>query len=259
MEADGNQITTWLFEPDGFAPLAKLSEREQLSILTDHLGTPVEAYDAEGASRFSRSLGIYGQTVTAENEERVPFRYPGQYYDSEVGLCYNRFRYYDPGEGCYISRDPIGLAGGNPTLYGYVGDVNSSIDILGLKSKPCHTFKSRLKRTEKWVDSLSGKSPAEVDGTLRSQGFTRSIHRQGNRPNATPHVRYTRSAKQGKNQTVLDYHPGTNALHETPYWKVYAGRPGSEILQGRIAPEGFKKYDQIKREPLFINKVLVNG
>ena len=43
-----------------------------------------------------------------------------------------RARYYDPGEGLYISVDSIGLAGGNPTLYGYVGDVNGWVDIFGL-------------------------------------------------------------------------------------------------------------------------------
>ena len=40
---------------------------------------------------------------------------------------------YDASMGNYISQDPIGLAGGNPTLYGYVKDVNSRVDIFGLK------------------------------------------------------------------------------------------------------------------------------
>jgi filamentous hemagglutinin len=61
-----------------------------------------------------------------------PFRYQGQYEDEETGLYYNRFRYYDPDTGNYISQDPIGLAGGNPTIYGYVSDTNNWIDILGL-------------------------------------------------------------------------------------------------------------------------------
>ncbi|WP_286425300.1 RHS repeat-associated core domain-containing protein [Myroides marinus] len=39
-----------------------------------------------------------------------------------MGLAYNRFRYYDPKMGIYISQDPIGLLGGM-VLYGYVGDV----------------------------------------------------------------------------------------------------------------------------------------
>ncbi len=34
----------------------------------------------------------------------------------------------------YISQDPIGLAGNNPTLYGYVKDTLSLLDIYGLDS-----------------------------------------------------------------------------------------------------------------------------
>lgn len=36
--------------------------------------------------------------------------------------------------GCYLSQDPIGLAGNNPTIYGYVHDPNSWVDVLGLLS-----------------------------------------------------------------------------------------------------------------------------
>ena len=67
-------------------------------------------------------------------------RFPGQYEDLETGLYYNRFRYYDSGEGCYLSRDPIGLAGGNPTLYGYVGDVNLITDIFRLAPGKAYTL-----------------------------------------------------------------------------------------------------------------------
>lgn len=56
----------------------------------------------------------------------------GQYEDRETGLYYNRFRYYDPDTGNYLSQDPIGLAGNNPTLYSYVSDTNSKFDFWGL-------------------------------------------------------------------------------------------------------------------------------
>lgn len=42
---------------------------------------------------------------------RRSIRFPGQYYDDETGLHYNRFRYYDPGVGRYISADAIGQLG----------------------------------------------------------------------------------------------------------------------------------------------------
>ena len=47
------------------------------------------------------------------------------------GLYYNRFRYYDPGSGEYVSQDPIGLQGGQ-CLYAYVRDTFISHDPLGL-------------------------------------------------------------------------------------------------------------------------------
>ncbi|MDG6896214.1 RHS repeat domain-containing protein [Volucribacter amazonae] len=53
--------------------------------------------------------------------------FAGQYYDSESGLAYNRFRYYDPETACYLCPDPIGLLGGE-TPYGYVINLNGGID-----------------------------------------------------------------------------------------------------------------------------------
>ena len=76
---------------------------------------------------------------TTHPEISQPFRFPGQYHDEETGLYYNRYRYYMPNEGMYTQRDPIGLAGGNPTFYGYVRDTNIQIDPLGLfdLNAPC--------------------------------------------------------------------------------------------------------------------------
>ncbi|UTC66584.1 RHS repeat-associated core domain-containing protein [Treponema sp. OMZ 791] len=68
---------------------------------------------------------IYGRVRKEKGEKGFcNFRYQGQYFDNETDLCYNRYRYYDPSTGSYISQDPIGLAGGNPTIYGYVFDSN---------------------------------------------------------------------------------------------------------------------------------------
>ena len=63
---------------------------------------------------------------------RCPFKYQGQYYDNEVELCYNRFRYYHPETGRYISEDPIGFDSGIYNFYKYVSDSNSIVDIFGL-------------------------------------------------------------------------------------------------------------------------------
>jgi RHS repeat-associated protein len=91
-------------------------------------------YDAKGEKTWEAQLDIYGRvrTFVGRSLSDCPFRYQGQYEDAETGLYYNRFRYYDPSIGAYLSQDPIGLAGGNSTLYGYVKDVNGWIDPFGL-------------------------------------------------------------------------------------------------------------------------------
>ncbi|MFJ7888349.1 HNH/endonuclease VII fold putative polymorphic toxin [Lysinibacillus xylanilyticus] len=115
-------------------------------MISDHLGTPVEAYDDHGEKVWSIELDIYGR-VKEFNDKKIgdyiceeefsidfiPFRFQGQYADEEIGLYYNRFRYYDPSIGKYTQQDPIGLEGRNPTLYGYVADPNSWIDPFGLR------------------------------------------------------------------------------------------------------------------------------
>jgi RHS repeat-associated protein len=91
-------------------------------------------YDEKGEKTWEMELDIYGKvhTFAGRSLSDCPFRWQGQYEDSETGLYYNRHRYYDPDSGNYLSQDPIGLAGNNPTLYAYVHDPNSWVDIYGL-------------------------------------------------------------------------------------------------------------------------------
>jgi RHS repeat-associated protein len=58
--------------------------------------------------------------VTPETGFRNSYTYTGREWDKETGLYYYRARYYDPMEGRFISKDPIGFAGGDVNLYGYV-------------------------------------------------------------------------------------------------------------------------------------------
>ena len=61
-----------------------------------------------------------------------------QYEDEETGLYYNRFRYYSPDSGTYVSQDPIGLEGGD-RFYSYVHDINAWVDVFGLAIIPTVT------------------------------------------------------------------------------------------------------------------------
>ena len=127
------ELTTWIFDEGTFVPSAKLVGERRYSIISDYLGTPVEAYNEEGQRVWARELDIYGRVRIEQGEVGlVPFLYQGQYLDTETGLAYNRFRYYSPETGAYISQDPIRLEAGLTNLYAYVHDVNAWIDPWGL-------------------------------------------------------------------------------------------------------------------------------
>ena len=129
--------TTWIFEAGSFVPCGKITNGKRYSIITDHLGTPIEAYNQEGELIWKREQDLYGNSRQgfAKENFRCPFKYQGQYYDSEVELCYNRFWYYHPETGRYISEDPIGFLSGEPNFFAYVSDTNVWVDVLGLDSE----------------------------------------------------------------------------------------------------------------------------
>ncbi len=136
--ASSEGVTTWLFEPEGFSPLAKEDATGRYAIVTDHLGTPTEMYDELGQLAWRMQLDAYGVGRVDVALQHCPWRWPGQYEDEETCLLYNRFRYYDSDADRYISQDPLGLAAGF-VLYGYPQDPLSAFDPLGLESsnKPC--------------------------------------------------------------------------------------------------------------------------
>ena len=72
------------------------------------------------------------------NEVHNPIRMQGQYEDSETGLYYNRYRYYDPNISGYVSQDPLGLGAGE-NVYSYVKNSFGWIDPLGLSCKKSRT------------------------------------------------------------------------------------------------------------------------
>lgn len=131
---------TW--EHDGFQPLAQaerlvgadqgLIDSRFFSIVTDLVGTPQELIGEDGEIAWRARSTVWGTTEWNKNAAAyTPLRFPGQYFDPESGLHYNRFRHYDPETARYLSVDPLGL-GPAPNPSSYVRNPLTWSDPLGL-------------------------------------------------------------------------------------------------------------------------------
>ena len=109
----------------------------------NHLGTPQELSDDKGDIvwlSYDRAWGGSFETIykpqfvdnfALKEFELQPFKFQGQSLDTETGLHYNRFRYYDSDVGMFISRDPIELMGGL-NVFAYAPNPVMWIDPFGL-------------------------------------------------------------------------------------------------------------------------------
>ncbi|MED4555587.1 RHS repeat-associated core domain-containing protein [Lysinibacillus capsici] len=138
----------------------------------------------------------------------IPFSYQGQYEDVEIGLYYNRFLYYDPEQGNYTQIDPIGLAGGNPTLYGYVNNTNFKIDPFGLDE-----LYALIAKQDGWYDVMEWGKKNPVGQMFLKEG---ELWKIGTSKNASS--RYTQKYLNSKGVEMKVLHSnvsnGTVKYHE---------------------------------------------
>jgi len=143
-QPENENLVTWVYDDSSFTPSAKIMSEGNYSIISDYLGTPVEAYDEQGEKVWSVELDIYGRVkefndkkiggYTCKEEfsvDFIPFRFQGQY--SKRGYTTIAFGITTQIWACRRSKTL--LAGGNPTLYGYVHDPITWIDPFGLSKK----------------------------------------------------------------------------------------------------------------------------
>ena len=218
-------LRTWLFEEESFVPLALFQDGKAYSIVTDHLGTPVEAYNEQGEEVWYRRLDMNGKLIeersmlytSYKDYVKIPFLFQGQYYDEEIKLAYNRFRYYDPELGRYISEDPIRFESGQVNLFTYVKDTNVWIDMLGLAqanggNAPKHGNTGHNKAIDEHIQKL--RSNPQVSEIRKNQQL---VNYEGN--------------VVGKNRPDIQYNRG--GIH---YTVEYDTKVSSSIKHQRQSP-----------------------
>lgn len=98
-------------------------QQNSVAYLLNAQGAVVESYtyDSYGAPTIKNASGVQIASSAFGNS----WMYAGRTWDAEIGLYYNRARYLSPTLGRFITRDPIGFAGGI-NLYAYT--MNSPIN-----------------------------------------------------------------------------------------------------------------------------------
>ncbi|NHZ67074.1 RHS repeat-associated core domain-containing protein, partial [Massilia genomosp. 1] len=162
-----------------------------------------------------------------------PIRFLGQYHDTETGLNYNRFRYYDADCGRYVSIDPIGLNGGDNS-YQYAPNPVSWVDPLGLAKCPCELAdkvqkaaqQGRMRETGDYHGRLGRELELDIlsspEGIYHAKNGSLVFHKDGN--------------------IVLVEGPATGSIKgqvKTSYGKDGArGKSGAAIYGGSITDPG---------------------
>ena len=256
-----SDLFSWLYADRTFTPVSKLTREKAYSVISDHLGTPNTLLDQDGKAVWTANFDIYGKARThvggKTKEESCLFRFPGQYEDEETGLYYNRFRYYMLNEGIYTQRDPIGLEGSNPTIYGYVSNTNIYIDPFGLYSDLLsrgygHHLVPRSVAKKLGLSNL--KNLKSIAWYPNNSSGTAKLHEQLHRDLINQGVPYRGSKYTG---TVDDFWKQAGKAYESIDTKGYLKIPKTnDVLYKNLTPaEALEKIKELEDNKGFSKKV----
>ena len=121
-------------EPAATRPLLLQTPSGWFTYSFDQAKNVTELFDSAGGIAAAYDHGPFGEDMAATGSAAGlnPLRFSSEVWDGALALvCYN-WRHYNPLDGRFISRDPIGERGGL-NLYGFVGnDPVNRWDALGL-------------------------------------------------------------------------------------------------------------------------------
>jgi RHS repeat-associated protein len=156
---------TYLRPNEQWSPLGHVDVRAGEEKATYYVLGPGEAVDfavdASGAVVWDATTTVHGHAVPTIDEVDVTARLVNQFYDADVGLTYNRHRWYDARLGVYVSTDPF-LLGGTWNPRDYVSNPFAYCDPLGAMAYPVGTGKSSKTHHPSPPDA-KGSPPATSD------------------------------------------------------------------------------------------------
>lgn len=124
-ELDGNGaiVARFVYGDKGNVPAYLVKGGQTYRIISDHLGSPRFIVNiADGTIVQEMDYDVWGNVIQDTNPGFQPFGFAGGIYDRDTKLVRFGARDYDAEIGRWTAKDPIGFAGGDSNLYGYVLD-----------------------------------------------------------------------------------------------------------------------------------------
>jgi RHS repeat-associated protein len=127
LDNSGAVLSRFVYAGGANVPAYLLKGGVTYRIITDHLGSVrLVVNSADGSVVQQIQYDEFGKVLSDSNPGFQPFGFAGGLYDKDTGLVRFGARDYDADTGRWTAKDPIGFAGGDRNLYGYVG--NNPID-----------------------------------------------------------------------------------------------------------------------------------
>jgi len=119
--------TSYVTGPGGGGTLEQVTSKGAVYYFhLDQLGSTRAVTDSKGNVVATYGYDAYGNVTSTTGSLANPFRYAGEFLDSESGYEYLRARYYDPATLQFVQRDPVGSITKEPYAYAYDDPTNLS-------------------------------------------------------------------------------------------------------------------------------------
>ncbi len=122
LEADNSVRQRFIYADDRM-PYAMTQGGQTYYLAYDQVGSLRIITDTSGNIVKEVKYDTFGNIIDDTNASfAVPFGFAGGLHDQETGLVRFGYRDYSPEIGRWTAKDPIGFAGGDTNLYGYVAN-----------------------------------------------------------------------------------------------------------------------------------------
>jgi RHS repeat-associated protein len=186
--------------------LAQVVDGNAYDVITDHLGNPVALVDGNGEIAWQQIAPFVAEETSGVD---CAWRFPGQLFDAETELAYNRFRYFDPATSRYMTPDPLPFMQGLNSFSYVDNDFLNQIDPLGLScfDPECDRL---FKEMDNYVNTADGQAPHPNNAPINGNA---NAHFRGMRERAE-HLARNRGQQPlrrlpgdplGQRQTILSH------------------------------------------------------